>query len=30
MAKGGMENDPKFQTQGSNEYWANNYPEDTA
>jgi hypothetical protein len=29
MAKGGMENDPKFQTQADNAYWANNYPEDT-
>ena len=29
-ALGSMDEKGYFQTQGSNEYWANNYPEDTA
>ena len=28
-AKGGMEDETKFQTQSTNEFWANNYPSDT-
>ena len=29
-AKGGMEDETKFQTQSTNEFWANNYPSDTS
>jgi len=28
-AQGSMDDEDYFQTQGANEFWANNYPSDT-